>query len=498
MFPRHFAITTPDKPAYILSDTGETVTYAQLERRANRFAHWLRAQGLGRGDVVAMKVGNHPRTYELVWGAQRAGIHYCLVPTSSVAGEVEYIVSDSGAKVLVVLPDHGDQAGANAAFSCQVIDIDALTQAMQNLPSEPIADEAPGADMLYSSGSTGRPKGIKMPVSESFDTVTRAEGLGAAHFGFSRDAVYLVPAPLYHAAPLRWSLAIHRLGGTVILMPRFDAEAALAAIDRYKVTVAQFVPTHFSRLLGLPDEVKARYDLSSLQSVFHAGAPCPVAVKRAMIDWIGPIVHEFYSGTESVGITVISCAEWLERPGSVGRAVQGDIHICDADGEPLPVGQEGMIHFANVRTIAYFNDAEKSQSAHNKYGWPTLGDIGRVDEAGYLYLTDRANFMIISGGVNIYPQEIENWLIEHPQVADVAVVGLPDEAMGERVTAFVEPAIWPVADEAALTHELDQFARGGLNPVKIPRRYVYRKSLDRTESGKIMKRALRAAYLAEQ
>ena len=496
MHPRAHALAMPDKPAWIMGGTGETVTYAMLEARANRFAYWLRGRGIGPGAVVALMVENHPRLFELVWGAQRTGVHYVLVPTALVAAEVDYILRDAGAALAILSEKVAARLGdVTGTFPCPTVHLDeTFIATLDTLPETPIADEAPGADMLYSSGTTGRPKGIKAPFPAALDTPARADRIGTRFFGYTPDSVYLAPAPLYHAAPLRWSLAIHRQGGTVVLMERFDAEAALALIERHRVTVAQFVPTHFSRMLALPEDVRSRYDLSSLQSVFHAGAPCPVPLKRAMVDWWGPVIHEFYSGTEGIGITVMPCAEWLERPGSVGRALEGSIRICDPDGEPLPPGSEGLIHFADGARFAYHNDPGKTAGAYNRHGWPTLGDIGRVDEEGYLYLTDRANFMIISGGVNIYPQEIENRLSEHPDVADVAVIGLPHPDMGEQVAAFVQPRAWPT-DEAALAAELDRFARAGLSPIKVPRTYVMLQTLERTETGKLLKRKLRDDYL---
>jgi len=497
MHPRGFATTQPDKPAYIMAGSGETVTYGELEARANRVAHWLRAQGVREGDVVAFLVENHPRAYELIWGAQRAGVHYLLVPATLVASEAAYMIANSGAVLAVMSAKMAGKLGSGADdFACPVYPLeDRLLEELSGFPDTPITDEAPGADMLYSSGTTGFPKGIKGVRPAEFGAPDRATLLGQEHFAYAGDSIYLCPAPLYHAAPLRWSLAIHRLGGTIILMERFDAETALRMIDEHGVTVAQFVPTHFARMLALPPEVRARYDLSSLKCVFHAGAPCAIPIKRAMIDWVGPIVSEFYSGSEGLGITIISAPEWLERPGSVGRAMQGIIKICGSDEDELPAGQAGSVRFAEVRRFEYHGDPEKTASAYNKHGWPTLGDIGYLDEAGYLFLTDRANFTIISGGVNIYPREIEDRLAQHPEVADVGVVGLPHDEMGEVVTAFIEPLRWPVVDEAALTESLDAHARSGLSPVKIPRRYLFRQSLGRTETGKLLKKAIRDDFL---
>jgi acyl-CoA synthetase (AMP-forming)/AMP-acid ligase II len=497
MHPRRFAAETPDKPAYVMAGSGEQVTFRQLEARANQVAHWLRAQGIVAGDVVALVAENHPRLYELIWGAQRTGVHYLLIATSLTEGELSYILRDSAARLVIMSAKVSDRLG-DPVLPCATVRLaDELIATIRGFPETPIADEAPGTDMLYSSGTTGFPKGIKSPLPATFDTAPRAVSIGAQYFACAQDSVYLCPAPLYHAAPLRWSLAIHRQGGTVVLMERFDAAAALAAIARYRVTVAQVVPTHLARMLALPEAERARYDVSSLRSVFHAGAPCPVPLKQRAIEWLGPIVGEFYSGTEGAGMTVATCDEWLARPGTVGRAVQGEIRICDAAGEPLPAGEEGLVRFANANPFAYHNDPERTAAAYNQHGWPTLGDIGRLDADGFLFLTDRANFMIISGGVNIYPQEIENRLLQHPDVADAAVIGLPDDEMGERVVALIEPTQWPVADETELTAQLDSFARAGLSPVKVPRRYVYRPSLDRTETGKLVKRQLRAALIAD-
>jgi acyl-CoA synthetase (AMP-forming)/AMP-acid ligase II len=350
--------------------------------------------------------------------------------------------------------------------------------------------------MLYSSGTTGRPKGVKFPLPEGgIDHRTPLMTMGATLYGMGPDMAYLSTSPLYHAAPLRWAMTVHRLGGTVIVMERFDAEAALALIERYRITHATFVPTHFIRMLKLPAEVRERYDTRSLRAVVHAAAPCPVPVKRAMIEWWGPIVHEYYSGTESCGITAIGPEEWLEKPGSVGRAVLGALRITDDEGHLLAVGEEGNVCFADGPRFEYHNDPEKTARAYDRNGWATLGDIGRIDEEGYLFLTDRKSFMIISGGVNIYPQEIENCLATHPKVADVAVIGVPDEEMGECVVAVVQPAPGIVPDDA-LREELRGFVRAALGGVKTPRRFDFRAELPREPTGKLMKRKLVDEYRA--
>jgi acyl-CoA synthetase (AMP-forming)/AMP-acid ligase II len=305
--------------------------------------------------------------------------------------------------------------------------------------------------------------------------------------------VYLSPAPLYHAAPLRWCMTVNFVGGTVILMDRFDPERALALIERYKVTHAQWVPTHFVRMLRLPRETRARYDVSSMKVALHAAAPCAIPVKEQMIEWWGPVVYEYYAGTEGNGMTAITPAEWLERKGSVGRAIVGEIRICDELGEPVPPLTEGTIYFSGGRDFEYHNAPQKTRETRNRYGWSTLGDVGYVDRDGYLFLTDRKAFMIISGGVNIYPQEIENVLIAHPRVMDVAVFGAPDDEMGEKVVAVVQPVDFAAAGPA-FAQELLAFARESLSPVKVPRLIELTKELPRHPNGKLYKRLLRDEY----
>jgi len=350
--------------------------------------------------------------------------------------------------------------------------------------------------MLYSSGTTGRPKGVKRPgaaVEQPFDAPNGLGMMGQALYGFNADTVYLSPAPLYHAAPLGWSMGVQASGGTVVLMERFDPELALAYIEKYRVTCAQWVPTHFVRMLKLPPETRAKYDVSSLKCVFHAAAPCPIPVKEAMIDWWGPIICEYYAGTEGNGFCAINSEEWLRKKGSVGRSLGAEVKVCDEDGEPLPPRAEGVVYFAGGGEFEYHNAPEKTAESRNKYGWTTLGDVGWLDEDGYLFLTDRKSFMIISGGVNIYPQEIENLLITHPKVADVAVVGAPHEEMGEQVVAVVQPADWSEAG-AALAAELSAFARANLSHVKAPRRIDFMAELPRHATGKLYKRLIRDAY----
>jgi long-chain acyl-CoA synthetase len=506
--PSHHARAHPDKPAVIMAATGESVTYGELEARSNQGAHLFRAKGIGAGDAIAIFMENSPAYYEILWAAQRSGVRFTCISSKLTTGEVDYILKDSGAKAFIVSASLAPIATAAAAgvpglrlwmTDGATAPFESFEDARAPLPTTPIADESAGGAMLYSSGTTGRPKGVKRANVEGpqpIDGPSPLAGIGQALLNFSPDMIYLSPAPLYHAAPLGWSMAVHTVGGTVVMMERFDPEAALAAIERYKVTSAQWVPTHFVRMLKLPAETRARYDVSSLASVFHAAAPCPVPVKEAMMDWWGPIIHEYYAGTEGNGFCFITAAEWLRKKGSVGRGLTAAVKICDEEGNELPPRAEGGVFFAGGGAFEYHNDPAKTAESRNRHGWTTLGDVGWLDEDGYLYLTDRKSFMIISGGVNIYPQEIENLLIGHPKIADVAVVGAPHEEMGEEVVAVVQPADWAEAGEA-LAAEISAFARANLSHVKAPRRIDFMRELPRHATGKLYKRLIRDAYWAE-
>jgi acyl-CoA synthetase (AMP-forming)/AMP-acid ligase II len=306
-------------------------------------------------------------------------------------------------------------------------------------------------------------------------------------YGFGEESVYLSPSPLYHAAPSGWTTGSHRLGSTTVVMERFDPLETLALIERHRVTHVQFVPTHMVRLLALPEADRARFDLSSLQKVIHSAAPCPPEVKRQFIDWVGPIVHEYYSGSEGAGFCAIGPEEWLAHPGSVGRSLMGAVHIVDADGEELGLRTEGQVFFEGPRRFEYHHDPAKTEEAYDDRGWSTLGDIGWVDEEGFLYLTDRVSNMIISGGVNIYPRELEDVLIVHPQVADVAVLGVPHADMGEAVRAIVEPT-GAVEDADAFAADLIAYARDHLTAYKCPTSVALVDELPRLPTGKIAKR----------
>ena len=504
MHPIHHARTQPAKAAYIMAATGETVTYGQLHERANQGAHLFRSLGLKRGDSVAVFMENSPRYFEVLFATERSGLYITCISSKLTAGEIEYIVRDSGSKVFIASSGVAAVATEAAAlfpdlplYMCDgaVEPFASYEEARAPFPTTMIDDPSPGMTMLYSSGTTGRPKGVRRALPEG--EVGAAPGplmmLHVGLYGASPDSVYLSPAPLYHAAPLGWTAGMLQLGGTVVVMDKFDPETALKYIEQYKITTAQWVPTHFVRMLKLPQEVRSRYDISSLQAVFHAAAPCPVPVKEQMIAWWGPIIHEYYAGTEGNGLTAINSQEWLAHKGSVGKGLTAEVKICDEDGNPLGPRQEGGVYFAGGGVYEYHNDPKKTAEAKNQHGWTTLGDVGWLDEEGFLYLTDRKSFMIITGGVNVYPQEIENLLVTHPKVADVAVVGAPDEEMGEKVVAVIQPVNWAEAGDD-LAAELTEFCRAHLSGVKRPRRIDFMQQLPRHDTGKIYKRLIRDAF----
>jgi long-chain acyl-CoA synthetase len=491
------AVATPERAAVVMHPSGDVRTYADLERSSVRLAHVLRARGLGRGDHLAVLLDNQPEFFDVVWAAQRLGAFVTPINWHLTADEAGYIVADCDATALVAtarLADVVTQMGDDLAAVTTRIAVDGDLPGFERwddvlaaAPDDPLADQSEGGWMFYSSGTTGRPKGILPPLLDvplgAPSMITR---LMTGLFGFTADTVYLSPAPLYHAAPAGWTVGTQRLGGTAVVMERFDPIELLAAVERHRVTHVQLVPTHMIRLLKLPEADRKRFDLSSLQLVVHAAAPCPVEVKQAFLDWLGPIVHEFYSGSEGAGFCYIGPEEWLAHPGSVGRSMMGAIHVLGEDGEELPVGEEGEVWFETNRTFEYHRDPEKTKSVWDPRGWSWLGDVGRIDEEGYLYLTDRASNMIISGGVNIYPREIEDVLVVHPAIADVAVLGTPDPDMGEQVTAFVQ-----LADGASATEdELVAWCRDRLSHFKCPRSVRFVDELPRLPTGKLLKRLL--------
>jgi len=503
MHPFHHAAATPDKPAVIVAETGAVVTYAELEAASNRAAHAFRARGLTAGDRVAFMLENVPEYFALVWGAHRAGLYFVAVSSKLTKPEIAYILADSGAKLLIASAGLGpiEIDGAFMRFSLggAIAGFEPWEAEVAGQPETRIADETAGTATLYSSGTTGRPKGI-VPgaIDPAIDAVTPLTMLAHGFFGLGPGSIYLSTAPLYHAAPLGWTMALQKLGGTVVLMKTFDAKAALAHIERYRCNAGQFVPTHFVRMLKLPEDVRAKYDVSSMKCAIHAAAPCPVPVKRAMIDWWGPVLDEYYAGTEANGFTAIKSADWLTHPGSVGKAIgAATLRIADEDGNEVPPRTEGAVWFEGPHSFEYHNDPGKTAESRNAHGWSTLGDVGWVDEDGYLYLTDRKSFMIISGGVNVYPQEIENHLVTHSKVADVAVVGAPCAEMGEQVVAVVQTAAGVAASDE-LAAELIAYCRTALSGVKTPRRVDFMAELPRHDTGKLYKRMIRDAYWAKE
>ena len=505
MHPSIHAAATPDRTALIMAGTGQTYSYGELERRSNRVAHLFRDIGLKRGDVIAIFMENSATYFDIVWGAQRSGLYYVAISARLTPSELAYILADCSAAVLIAsdsLAETAREAVGSLDTRLFLADAppgtpDSLADACRDLPETPIADESSGSYMLYSSGTTGRPKGIRPPLpAPPLDTPPQMMRAAVEIYGMTPDSVYLSPAPLYHAAPLRWVMTVQALGGTVIVMDKFDAEQTLHLIDRHRVTHGQFVPTHFSRMLALPAEKREQYDLGSLVAVFHAAAPCPRPVKEAMMEWWGPIVYEYYAGSEGNGITIATPQAWLEHKGTVGKAFNCEVKICDDAGEPLPVGAEGTVYFANGPKFEYHNDPEKTLSVTNRYGWTTLGDIGRLDEDGFLFLTDRKSFTIISGGVNIYPQEIENLLQLHPAVEDAAVVGAPHADFGEMVAAVIQP-VDPAGAGEQLAIELLDYLRPQLSSVKLPKRIDFMAAIPREPTGKLFKRVIRDAYRGE-
>ena len=509
MYPGAHAATNPDKPALIMVGSGETVTYAQLDAEANRVSRMFRDAGLSPGDHVAWCLENHRNFLPLCWGAYYAGLIYTPMSSRLTTDEIAYIVENSGAKAFITsrykaaqaaeLVDRMDGVDLRLMMDEVIDGYESYERAVAAASPEPLDGRMAGTDMLYSSGTTGRPKGVlsayeAVPIEEAESVVAMMCVLLLA---MSDESVYLSPAPMYHGAPLRFTMAAHIIGATTVMMERFDAAEFLTAVERYSVTHTQVVPTMFVRMLKLPDEQRLAHDLSSLTSVLHAAAPCPVEAKRQMIEWWGPMISEYYAGTEGNGFTYCDSEQWLAHPGSVGAPINCEVHIVDdATGEEVPVGSEGVVYFSGGNTFEYHLDAEKTRSARLPNGWSTIGDIGRVDEDGFLHLTDRKAHMIISGGVNVYPQEAENHLTMHPAVLDVAVIGVPDDDLGEVPKAVVQPMDMPADNKAAaaLERDLIDYCRVSLASVKCPRTVDFRSELPRDETGKLYKRLLRDEY----
>nr|WP_298932017.1 acyl-CoA synthetase [uncultured Erythrobacter sp.] len=507
LHPITHAQTRPDHPAVIMAGSGEQMTFAQLDAASNQFANLLRARGLGANDAFAVLLENRIEFFTLIWGSQRAGTMLVPISTRLTAPEISYILKDAAAKFLITstaFADVLDDVRADCPDIPMMVmdsgdaeDFGALLTAQT---ADPIADQIAGLVMLYSSGTTGRPKGIRPAPPEDPDPLAPVPLMGLAMMGAGMPAdgsmVYLSPAPLYHAAPIGWASTAHRLGATVVVMEKFEPETALQAIQDYKVTDSQWVPTHFVRFLKLDPAIRSKYDLSSHQRALHAAAPCPVPIKQEMIEWWGPIVNEYYAGSEGIGMTLVKSEDWLTHAGTVGKAIYGTLHVCGPDGEDVPAGEDGLIYFENALLPTYHNDPEKTREATHPKGWMTLGDIGHVDEDGFLFLTDRKSHMIISGGVNIYPQEIENLLVTHDKVMDAAVIGAPCPDLGEKVVAVVQPIDMSDAGEA-FEAELRDFLAPQLARIKMPKLFDFRPDLPREANGKLYKRELRDEYAAK-
>lgn len=492
-----------------MAGSGETVSYAALEDAANRGAQLMRRLGLQRGDVFALWSGNNPRFLEIAWAMRRAGLYMVPVASKLRAEEAAFIINDSRARVLIADAGLAHAAalveqlptlcpGLEKAFSlCGALPgLQGWEKALLDMPAELIDDPSQGQWMAYSSGTTGKPKGVLQPLPDGpFDEPHPFSRLMAERYRSGPQTQFVLSAPLYHVGTLGIAIAEHCLGASLLLFEKFEAETMLQGIDRHRPEHGQFVPTMFVRMLKLPAEVRARYDVSSLKVAIHSAGPCTIETKRAMIQWWGPILEEIYGGTENVGSTMISSEEWLRKPGSVGRPSRGAIHICDDDGNELPTGSTGIIYFDGGARFQYLNDADKTRGTrHPRHaGWASFGDIGRVDEDGYLFLSDRKAFMIICGGVNIYPQEAENVLSMHPEVADLAVFGVPDADLGEQVKAVVEP-VNPSLAGPELEAELIAFCKSKLASLKCPKSIDFEEKLPRDDAGKLAKRALRDRY----
>ena len=500
----------PDKPAIVMLSSGKTVTHGELNDLSNQGAQLFRSLGLKPGDSIAFMLENHHLFFPIAFAAWRSGLRYTAISWRLQPAEVEYIVKDCEAKVFIT-SKFLEETAANleevlGGVKKFMLDgtssgYESYEESIASMPEEPVEDECQGGSMLYSSGTTGRPKGIfrelqlnPLPYTQEEDDL----GLGRVVegvYGGDENTVYLSPAPLYHSAPLGFNTGFLSLGGTSIVMEKFDPEAALKAIQDYKVTHSQWVPTMFVRFLKTDESLRSAYNLSSHKVAIHAAAPCPIEIKENMINWWGPILFEYYAGTEFNGMTIVNSEEWMEHKGTVGRPLVGELHILDDEGNEVPSGETGGIYFGGetATSFEYHNDQEKTQSAISKQGYSTLGDIGYVDDEGYLYLTDRKAFMIISGGVNNYPKETEDALIMHPKVADVAVFGVPHPEMGEEVKAVVQPANMSDIGED-LEAELIAFCKEKISHVKCPRSVDFEEELPRHPTGKLYKRLLKDRY----
>ncbi|WP_431270834.1 AMP-binding protein [Dankookia sp. P2] len=495
----------PEKIAAYFPDTGEAITYGRLYTRARQVARWLIGLGLRPGDGIALLLENRPESLEIAEATRLAGLYYTPLSIHLRPHEVAYVLQDSGATLLIASP-------ALAALAQDLVAEGAVgdrpryalaegipgyasyeTGVAAQDPAAPLPERPVGRGFLYSSGTTGLPKGIRRPlVPYEQRDAPEWDMTWKGFYGFGEDTVYLCPAPLYHAAPNRYVYRTLTEGGTVVVLRKSDPAQCLATIERFRITHSQWVPTMFVRMLALPEAVRRGHDLSSHRTAIHAAAPCPPAVKRAIIDWWGPILWEYYAGSEGIGTTVISPQDWLRKPGSVGRPVNGvAVHITGEDGAELPSGQTGTIRFSGAPRFAYHNAPDKTAACYDARGWATLGDLGWLDEDGFLFLSDRRADLILSGGVNLYPAEIEAVLAQHPDVSEVAVVGVPHAEMGEQVHAVVVPRGGAALEAKAL----EDWCRDRLAGPKRPRSWEVAEELPRSEAGKLLRRILKERYL---
>jgi long-chain acyl-CoA synthetase len=505
VYPAVFAEAAPERPAVIAADTGQALTYRQLDDESKQLANLFRERGLLPRGRIALLMDNDVRFLVVAWAAQRAGLYYTPINPRLTWREMSYIVRDSGAVAVVASastagivsrlgPDDMPSVRTRVMVGATASGWECYESVVSRQPCTTPPDECEGDALLYSSGTTGRPKGIKRPLTLApMGHGPDGAGLLLDRLSMTEGDVYLCPAPLSHSAPLTSSLAAHRRGATVVTMSRFDPAHALAHIERHGVTHSQWVPTMFARMLKLPEAERRGSDLSTHRAALHGAAPCPLHVKRAMLEWWGPILHEYYSCTEGIGVTFITPHEWLERPGSVGRPLVGDARIRDDSGNELGAGEVGTVWFSGGYAFRYHNDEPNNASSHRPHGGTTVGDVGYMDADGYLYLTDRKQFVIVSGGVNVYPREVEDVLMAHPKVADVAVFGVPNEDLGEEVKAVVLPVSGTDARED-LGGELITFCRDHLAGFKCPRSVEFIPRMPRDYMGKLPKADLRARY----
>jgi fatty-acyl-CoA synthase len=488
----------------VVSCDDKSLTYGELESLANKMARYFRSRGLFRGDHIALLIGNCPEMLAVVWGAWRAGLYITPMSTSLTLTELTYMVSDCDAKLVIVDVALGEtslqlasqlnteelQFASVGGATPNCTDLNAI---LSTISDQPIQDESPGALMMYTSGTTGYPKGVIRPLPDASQVATPAFAADLITlFGMGGNEVrYLSTQPLYHAAALRFALAVTAGGGYVRIMPRFHAKKALTLLESDQITHSQWVPVMFQRLMGLPENLRKAFHAPKHRCAIHGAAPCSVSLKQDMIEWWGPIFLEYYSGSEGVGLSMIDSHEAQKHPGSVGRVVKGKLHVVENPDSTteLPPGQVGMLFFSGIAPFQYYKEPGKTAGRTHVNGWQTLGDLGHVDIDGYVYLSDRLDDMIISGGVNVYPQEIEKIISEVSGVDDCAVVGISNAEFGERPVAFVVPE--SAHSPASLIDRVRKHCEKHLERIKRPDRFELIVKLPRTPTGKLLRKQLR-------